>query len=247
MRPRYSLALASAKRPRFTWPIQIAPMFFMPPSSHSCFASFSTTDTPFCTKQMAMPPPMSPAPTMPTFLMGAEVALLPGTLLARRSAKKRCRMAADCTLKSKRVNSFPSTFKPSWKLMPLHAARTQLMMASGAIMPLACWEAWFSAMSSAPPRALKRFAFGTGRLEMGSGFLDNAICAASSMRLPLAMASMTPAFAALSILSGAPVMSIGSATSRGATRGIRCVPSPPGRRPSCTSGKPTDAFGAATR
>mmetsp|Transcript_130661 Transcript_130661/g.419035 ORF Transcript_130661/g.419035 Transcript_130661/m.419035 type:complete len:226 (+) Transcript_130661:1447-2124(+) len=225
----------------------MAVMFFMPLSNHSCLASLRTTAIPFWTKQMAMPPPMSPAPTMPTFLMGAGFAVNPATLLAMRSAKKRCRKAADCTPKSSRVNSLLSTLQPSWKLMVLQAARTQLMMASGAIMPLACCEAWFKTMSNAPPSALKRFACSTGRLEIGAGGFESANCAASSTTSPLAMASTIPALRAWAIFTGAPVMSMGKQTSRGARRGMRCVPSPPGSRPSCTSGKPTLAAATPTR
>mmetsp|Transcript_3828 Transcript_3828/g.8748 ORF Transcript_3828/g.8748 Transcript_3828/m.8748 type:complete len:236 (-) Transcript_3828:130-837(-) len=234
-------------RPFFTWDIQMPATLFMPASSHSCFASLSTTCRPFCAQQMAMPPPMRPEPRIPTFLMGAGCALSPGTLLIIRSAKKRWRNAADCTLKSSFVNSRPSTCKPSLKLPELQAARTQAMIPEGAIMPLALFTAMASAPSRAPPWTLKRFALGTGRLEIGAGGFDNANFAASSTTSPLAMASTMPAFSAFSAFCGAPVRSMGKATSSGATRTMRCVPSPPGRRPSCTSGKPTEALGEMTR
>mmetsp|Transcript_66723 Transcript_66723/g.144963 ORF Transcript_66723/g.144963 Transcript_66723/m.144963 type:complete len:223 (+) Transcript_66723:1373-2041(+) len=214
-------------------------MFFMPASNHSCLASFKMTGTPFWMKQMAMPVPIKPAPTMPTFLMGAGFSFKPGTLLAKRSEKKRCLNAADCTLKSSFLNCRPSSLTPSSKLMLLQAASTHLMIAAGAIMPLAFWEAWFKVISKAPPRALKRVAAKTGRLEMGLGGMESANLAASSTTLDFTIASRIPALCAFAALRGAPVKSMGRKTSRGATRGIRWVPSPPGKRPRVTSGRPT--------
>mmetsp|Transcript_66725 Transcript_66725/g.144973 ORF Transcript_66725/g.144973 Transcript_66725/m.144973 type:complete len:223 (+) Transcript_66725:452-1120(+) len=214
-------------------------MLLTPLSSHSCLASFKMTGTPFWMKQMAMPVPIKPAPTMPTFLMGAGFSFKPGTLLAKRSEKKRCLNAADCTLKSSFLNCRPSSLTPSSKLMLLQAASTHLMIAAGAIMPLAFWEAWFKVISKAPPRALKRVAAKTGRLEMGLGGMESANLAASSTTLDFTIASRIPALCAFAALRGAPVKSMGRKTSRGATRGIRWVPSPPGKRPRVTSGRPT--------
>ena len=65
-------------------------------------------ETPFCTKHMAMPPPMSPAPRMPIFFSGAGFSLTPGTFCAMRSARKRCLRAADCTEKTCMQNPLPT-------------------------------------------------------------------------------------------------------------------------------------------
>mmetsp|Transcript_89889 Transcript_89889/g.175958 ORF Transcript_89889/g.175958 Transcript_89889/m.175958 type:complete len:200 (+) Transcript_89889:418-1017(+) len=194
---------------------------FMPASSHSCFASFNTTCMPFCTQQIAMPPPISPAPKIPTFFRGAGAAFKPGIFVVMPCAKKRCRKAPDCTLKSSFVNSRPSTFKPSWKLPWPQAASAHLMIEAGATMPFTLFMAWFKAISKPPALALKRDAFGTGRLEIGAGGLDNANFAASSTTLPDATASTTPVFCALSAFTCMPLNSIGKATSNGATRKMR--------------------------
>mmetsp|Transcript_10806 Transcript_10806/g.29381 ORF Transcript_10806/g.29381 Transcript_10806/m.29381 type:complete len:255 (-) Transcript_10806:745-1509(-) len=143
-RPMSCLNLASVMRPLWAWPCQSAVIFFMPSSSHSCLASLMTTGMPFSAKHMAMPPPMSPAPRIPTFFSGAGAAETPGTFCARRSEKKRCRRAADWTPKTSFVNSLASTALPSSKVMVEQAARKQLQMAAGATMP----GAWLAAINS---------------------------------------------------------------------------------------------------
>mmetsp|Transcript_78934 Transcript_78934/g.218415 ORF Transcript_78934/g.218415 Transcript_78934/m.218415 type:complete len:348 (-) Transcript_78934:446-1489(-) len=242
------LNLASVMRPLWAWPCQRAAIFLTPSSSHSGLASFRTTETPFSAKHMAMPPPMRPAPNIPTFFSGAGGALTPGTFCAKRSAKKRCRNAADCTPKTNFVNSFASTAVPSSKLNLEQAALRQLQIAVGATMPGAWLAAMSSPCSSAPIPAIKRFWNGTGRLEMGLGGLPRASAAASATTSPLlATPSTMPSFAACSIGTGFPRMIICMACCNGATRGKRCVPCAPGRRPRFTSGKPTTVFGTATR
>mmetsp|Transcript_116660 Transcript_116660/g.362472 ORF Transcript_116660/g.362472 Transcript_116660/m.362472 type:complete len:202 (-) Transcript_116660:650-1255(-) len=79
MRPMSCLYFSSVMRPRLAWPCQSAAIFLTPSSSHSGFASFRTTGTPFSAKHMAMPPPMSPAPRMPTFFSAWGGDLTPGT------------------------------------------------------------------------------------------------------------------------------------------------------------------------
>mmetsp|Transcript_13518 Transcript_13518/g.27301 ORF Transcript_13518/g.27301 Transcript_13518/m.27301 type:complete len:248 (-) Transcript_13518:97-840(-) len=233
--------------PFWAWPSQRPLIFLTPSSSHSCFASFRTTGTPFCAKHIAMPPPMSPAPRMPIFFRGAGAAVMPGILAAVLSAKKRCRKALDCTLKSRRTNSRISTFRPSSKLMPEQAARKQVMMPSGAIMPGVCFFAAARAASKALVAAAPVLAGGTGRLETGFAGWESAKAAASSTTLPAATASTMPWACAWGAFSELPVRIICVTVSSGARRGKRWVPWPPGRRPSVTSGNATAAAAAATR
>mmetsp|Transcript_112008 Transcript_112008/g.327557 ORF Transcript_112008/g.327557 Transcript_112008/m.327557 type:complete len:245 (+) Transcript_112008:1188-1922(+) len=232
--------------PFWAWPSQRALIFLTPSSNHSCFASFKTTGTPFCAKHMAIPPPMSPAPRMPIFFSGAAVAVMPGTLAAVRSAKKRCRSALDCTLKSSCTNSRNSTFRPSSKLMPEQAARKQAMMPSGAIMPGDCFLAAAKAASKAFIAGGPELSGGTERLDTGFGPCASAKAAASSTTFPEATASTMPLARACGAFTEPPVRIICVTVSNGARRGKRWVPWPPGRRPSVTSGKATTALGAAT-
>mmetsp|Transcript_116103 Transcript_116103/g.339455 ORF Transcript_116103/g.339455 Transcript_116103/m.339455 type:complete len:220 (+) Transcript_116103:1304-1963(+) len=219
----------------------------MPSSSHSCLASLRTTGTPFSAKHMAIPPPMSPAPRMPTFFRGAGAADTPGTFCDKRSEKKRCRRAPDCTPKTSFVNSLASTALPSSKLILEHAARRQLQMAAGATIPGAWLAAISSPCSTAPIPAISRFWNGTGRFEIGLGGFPRAMVAASAMTSPLATASTTPVFCAWGMGTGLPRRIICMAGCSGATLGSRCVPCAPGSRPRLTSGNPTTVFGTATR
>jgi len=62
----------------------------MPRSSASCFTSISFTAMPTLAKFMAMPPPMVPAPMMPTVVTGMTgvSSATSGTFHTWRSAKK---------------------------------------------------------------------------------------------------------------------------------------------------------------
>mmetsp|Transcript_99703 Transcript_99703/g.259926 ORF Transcript_99703/g.259926 Transcript_99703/m.259926 type:complete len:268 (+) Transcript_99703:1118-1921(+) len=146
MRSINFLNLSSEILPLFAWAPQSPWIFLSPSLNHSSLASFSTTGTPFSAKHMAMPPPISPAPRMPTFLMGAGLAVRPGTFWAARSAKKRCCSAFDCRPNMSSVNCSASTLSPSLKLYLLeHAARKHSTMALGATIPGAALSAMTSA------------------------------------------------------------------------------------------------------
>mmetsp|Transcript_49233 Transcript_49233/g.88516 ORF Transcript_49233/g.88516 Transcript_49233/m.88516 type:complete len:202 (+) Transcript_49233:849-1454(+) len=192
------------KRPRFACPPQRSVIFFMPSSSHSFFASLRTTGMPFCTKHMAMPPPISPAPRMPIFLRGAGLSSTPGTFCAMRSAKKTWRRAADCTEKTSLVNSAISTSRPSRKLLPEHAASKHLMMPAGATISGCALKAVFKPASNPPAATMKRLVLGTSLLEIGAGGWERANSAASAMTSPAATASMMPFFLAASAFIGRP-------------------------------------------
>mmetsp|Transcript_17525 Transcript_17525/g.52720 ORF Transcript_17525/g.52720 Transcript_17525/m.52720 type:complete len:247 (+) Transcript_17525:1262-2002(+) len=246
MRLMRALYCSSFMRPRLTCPCQRAAIFCMPASSHSCLASLRTMGIPFCAKHMAMPPPIRPAPRMPTFLMGSGLRFTPGTFEHSRSAKKRWRRAADCTPKTSFVNSSASTFRPSAQGF-MHAALRHLQIAAGATMRGIVLKAISSPCSSMPPMAKNLFAWGTGRFEMGAGGLESANAAASSTTLPFATRSTMPFLAASFAFRDLPWRIICMAVMRGAILGRRCVPWPPGRRPRFTSGRPTDVPSTATR
>ena len=92
---------------------------------------------PACTKFMAMPPPIVPAPIMPTFLMSRSF-VSAGTssiLAAWRSAKNRWRMAADWVPNISFMNCSRSNWSPSAIVLSV-ALTTHAMLAAGASKPL---------------------------------------------------------------------------------------------------------------
>ncbi len=142
------------------------------------------------------------------------------------------------------------------RLMPssngrLTAASTALMMFSGAWKPRV-WRATDLrklANTSGLPRTAASLSsrsriFFSGRFSF-STFSAKATPAA--VRSPSTISSIRPALSASSARIGSPLTIIDRPFSTPTTRGSRCVPPAPGRRPSFTSGRPKRASFTPTR
>ena len=203
---------------------------------------------PALAKFIAMPLPIVPAPITPTLLTSRSAVSFgsPGTLAASRSAKNRCRKAADCGLCMHCMNFSRSVCRPSAKGR-VNDASTQSTIFCGASWPRARF-AILLRYSSSTPAAIP---LATNSLVLRRG----ASCAASSRhqasaavpRSPSTTRSTSPRFAARAASTGLPLIIMSSAGRAPISRGKRCVPPAPGSSPSLTSGRPTFASGAAQR
>ena len=199
---------------------------------------------------MAMPPPMVPAPMMPTVFTsrGTTESSTPATFAAVRSAKNTWRSAADCGCIMQAMNALRSSRMPSANGL-VTAASTRSTI---------CWCANKLRLAFArPARAVAKKSAGreagsmVRTLTKGSAEpLATTSCAnaiAPVSRSPSTMRSMTPAAAATLAGTGSPLKMTSSAVAGPTRRGRRCVPPAPGSRPSFTSGRPTFAEATATR
>ena len=221
-----------------------------PRSSPSSSWSTSVTRKPDWAKHIAMPPPMVPAPIMPTCLTGcASVpAAMPSIFPAARSAKNRCLSAADCGSSMQASNARRSAAKPSSKVS-VPAASRQSRMRCGAVCPFKrlamvsrAWESR-AVSSSLIVRGMSR----VSRLPAPWSISASANLVAPSPRSPAHTSSTTRAVSASCAVMGRPVVIMSIACANPASRGNRCVPPAPGSKPRLTSGNPTFADVVATR
>ena len=132
------------------------------------------------------------------------------------------------------------------------AASTALMQFSGARKPRV-WRATDlrnSAKISGLPFAAPRSCPSRSRIFLSGRFSATTFSAKATpaaVRSPSTISSMRPTFSASSAPIGSPLTIIWSAFCAPTTRGSRCVPPAPGRRPSFTSGRPKRAPFTPTR
>mmetsp|Transcript_22713 Transcript_22713/g.59291 ORF Transcript_22713/g.59291 Transcript_22713/m.59291 type:complete len:351 (-) Transcript_22713:502-1554(-) len=218
---------------------KLAWIILSPLASPASLTSTSLTTMPTSAHDIAIPPPMSPAPTIPTVEILAALARMPSTFTPVRSAKNMWRRAADSGDLSNTPNSRFSTLSPTAKVGPAHAASTHRTIAAGAISP-------GRILASLAVALAKSVGCGGGMSQIfGSGnpILDlHTARAVLSRSLPLAtIVSTTFHLSAWSAPMCAPDVIISMAASGPMSRGSRCVPCPPGNRPMLTSGNPSFA------
>ncbi len=207
---------------------------------------------PALAKHIAMPPPIVPPPITAACAIGRGrvPSGMPGTLAASRSAKKTWRCAFDWSPATSLRKSSLSRRRPSSN-GSVKALRTASTQAAGASRPRSLRVNAAAAASNAPGSARAGASLSsrsrTRRNGRFSARTRRAKTIASVVRSPSAIASRTPSASASAAGIGSPVTIILSAFSGPTSRGRRCVPPAPGRRPSLTSGRPTRAVGAATR
>mmetsp|Transcript_97668 Transcript_97668/g.252750 ORF Transcript_97668/g.252750 Transcript_97668/m.252750 type:complete len:322 (-) Transcript_97668:129-1094(-) len=216
-----------------------------PFSTAFSFTSRSTTLMPCWAQDMAMPPPMSPAPTMPTEEIFCGFVVKPSIFPPARSAKNMYRKAVDSDDEISGMNCFASALAPSANVGPAQAASTHLMIACGAGSPR-------RSTAIRLDQAAKSHGAGAGRaLMLVSGFpicrLQKSIAAARISAPVGTTSSTTPSSRALGPYTWLPLVMSSNAFSEPIRRGRRCVPCPPGKRPMFTSGSPTNASSAMMR
>ncbi len=207
---------------------------------------------PTLAKFMAIPPPMVPAPMMPTlFTSRTGVSLArPLTLEASRSPKKEWIRPARWGDSMHSMNSSRSRFMPSSKGR-LKAASTASTHLNGENRPRARFfkpsRNWsktslpFSASILSVMSRTRRTGLPSSAIFWANARPTARISSPSSTasRIPRARASLAP--------TNSPVVIISSAFWAPVRRGRRWVPPAPGNRPSFTSGRPTLALLRATR
>ena len=223
----------------------------MPRLSCSSPVSISVTGIPALANDIAMPPPMVPAPMMATrsTLRGLVPSGTPAILAASRSEKKAYRCAFDWSPDTSFRKPSRSFFSPSSNGRSM-AAPTASAAANGASSPRA-----FLVRAATALVKIERSALAAASLLSSSRSLRKGRFSASTLRAkpsppeagPSTISSISPFFNASVALIGSPPTIILTASSGPTARGRRCVPPAPGSRPSFTSGRPSRASLVATR
>ncbi len=216
------------------------------PAASACsLVSTTLTSNPASAKAMAMPEPMVPAPTIPTFWTErGSTASKPGRRVTSRSAKKACRRAADCSDERRARNVSRSRAMPSFSGRSA-ASRTSSAALPGASAPLALRrisaifaEAFWLSMPAIVCSPVRR---------IGLPISSRASSIASWRRSPDESRSTRPRRRASAAFTMRPLETRSRAASRPMSLGKRCVPPAPGTSPSLTSGSPKLAPGSAMR
>ena len=211
------------------------------------------TGRPALRKFIEMPPPIVPAPMMPTFLTGSVgvSSAISAIFQTCRSAKKTWRCAFDWVETRSSMKAARSRFSPS-SIGNSTASRTQSSARVQASKPrfLRAWALAIFSKSSGLPRNGATFSSRSRTFTSGSpaSITWRANFSAPSRSLPSSTISSTtpPSFACLAP-NGVPERIASAAASGPIRRGNLCVPPAPGSRPSLISGNPSFAEGTATR
>ena len=246
--PMRASASAAPRRPRATRPSYSPRIAASARSRASESESIRRTGMPALAKQVAMPLPMVPAPTMAALSMGRTgVSLsIPGTLRAARSAKNTWRSAADSAEAMHAAKISRSLRIPSSKGSS-SASSTHSRHATGARWPRARRSRRalvVAKMSGSLSSGVRSRASGCGG---PAAMRSCAKAMAPCRRSPSITRSRMPCSAASAAPMGVPSTIMASAFSTPARRGRRWVPPAPGGKPSATSGWPTWVFRLATR
>uniref|UniRef100_A0A0B7AS59 Uncharacterized protein n=1 Tax=Arion vulgaris TaxID=1028688 RepID=A0A0B7AS59_9EUPU len=246
---RESFLCSTVMRLSFTLPCKISPILFRALFSNLSSCSTNKTGIPTRMRQTAIPDPIVPAPITATDFMtsGFVFAILAPDGSAHRgadrSAKNEYLNAADWALVNNSLKRDASRLEAASN-GNLAAPRIDFKQFTGAINPLYFLVTSARAFSNSLSTWAASFTETLLSLRESRGFpitlLANVL--ASCKRFPSTSLSTIPYFSASGALTCCPEVIMFIATAKPVSRGRRMVPCAPGKRPICTSGKPTLAL-----
>ena len=132
---------------------------------------------------------------------------------------------------------------PSYRQLWMASGAGRLPAVAACVMVLPTTKPGATRGSAGPPPGMRKPFTSQGCTARAPSLINQRLALASNSS-GATTSSTRPAFSACSAVALLPSISQGMAAMRPSMRGRRCVPPPPGSRPTCTSGRPTTTPGA---